>query len=240
MESPYQIVKERLLTILRTEHFENNKLYSEEELVRILDASRSTVREALRSLENDGIISKKHGVGTFVHPKVLAMNMRFDQNLDFMKMIEDEGYQAGLLRDGDPQIGPCPQDILEGVGRFLNQEEEYYSFRRIYTADGKPAAYCTMYFPNRAFHALPPGQVEFVNIFGFTEKYFQRATDHELISFSARCAEGVMAQKLQVEPGTALLVWDELLCDYQDNVLGFSRIYFTPSMASLSILRQTK
>src|SRR6056297_3268546 len=43
-----------------------NKIPSETELSEILGVSRNTVREAIKSLENDGYLLSRHGVGTFI------------------------------------------------------------------------------------------------------------------------------------------------------------------------------
>lgn len=47
----------------------DQKLPNEPELMKIFGVGRSTLREALRILENSGIISVRHGVGAFVTSK---------------------------------------------------------------------------------------------------------------------------------------------------------------------------
>ncbi len=48
---------------------EGEKLPSEFELSKQLGISRATLREAFRLLEEDGVVIRRHGVGTFVHTK---------------------------------------------------------------------------------------------------------------------------------------------------------------------------
>jgi len=236
MESSYNIIKQRLLSIIATERFEGNKLYSEEELVERLDASRGTVREALRSLEQDGVLTKRHGIGTFVHPSALGLRMRFDKIKDFMKLIEDGGYAPSMQRDGAPGMCSLPS-ITGGVGAFLDKGQEYYCFNRIYLADGGPVAHCALYFPGGRFEIYPSGEVEHDNVFDFIRRYFRQDINHALISLDAANADAGMAQKLRTEERAALLVWDELLLNYRDDILGFSRIHFRPGSLSLSMLR---
>ena len=47
-----------------------SQLPTEAELCQMLGVSRTVVREALRVLEEDGLVARRHGVGTFVrdHP----------------------------------------------------------------------------------------------------------------------------------------------------------------------------
>jgi GntR family transcriptional regulator len=42
------------------------QLPTEAELCQLLGVSRTVVREALRILEEDGLVARRHGVGTFV------------------------------------------------------------------------------------------------------------------------------------------------------------------------------
>ena len=46
---------------------EKEKLPSEFELAKLLGVSRATLREALRVLEEENIIVRRHGVGTFAN-----------------------------------------------------------------------------------------------------------------------------------------------------------------------------
>ena len=68
----YVQVIERLKKDIESGVFkENERFPSEFELARTLGVSRATLREALRVLEEDKVIVRKHGVGTFVNPRPL-------------------------------------------------------------------------------------------------------------------------------------------------------------------------
>ena len=100
-------------------------------------------------------------------------------------------------------------------------------------------AHCRLLFPKNHFLRLPTGQVEFLNVFDFVQEYFGQRPNHALISLGAVNAPEDVARKLEVESGSALLVWDELLLDYQDQIIGYSRIHFSPRMPCLSMLRKS-
>ena len=152
METAFLIVQEKLLNILRTEEFPNNKLYSEDELVDVLDASRGTVREVLRSLARQGVISKKHGIGNFVHPRTLNMRMRMDEISNFIHLIEDGGYEATLIKDQDPfEYSLPPEGPADGLENYLEKNLQYFCFTRIYLADQRPAVYTQLYIPKHLF-----------------------------------------------------------------------------------------
>ena len=58
------------------------RLPSQDELAAQLSISRLTVRDALRSLEQEGVIQVKHGIGTFVSP---SYGHRLESGLERLK-----------------------------------------------------------------------------------------------------------------------------------------------------------
>src|SRR6476620_9200253 len=70
-----------------------SQLPTEAELCEMLGVSRTVVREALRGLEDDGLVVRRHGVGTFVRNHPIIKNLNF--NFGITEMIESAGLQAG-------------------------------------------------------------------------------------------------------------------------------------------------
>ena len=66
MEPKFVQVKNYLLNLFQTERFETGRQTPTEfELMDTLNVSRNTVRKAVEELEKEGIVSRKHGSGTF-------------------------------------------------------------------------------------------------------------------------------------------------------------------------------
>src|SRR5262245_2381152 len=70
-----------------------SQLPTEAELCQMLGVSRTVVREALRVLEEDGLLARRHGVGTFVRDHPILKNLNF--NFGITEMIESAGLTAG-------------------------------------------------------------------------------------------------------------------------------------------------
>ena len=70
-----------------------SQLPTEAELCEMLGVSRTVVREALRVLEDDGLVARRHGVGTFVRNHPILKNLNF--NFGITEMIESAGSQPG-------------------------------------------------------------------------------------------------------------------------------------------------
>ena len=75
---------------------ENEKLPSEFEFRKSLGVSRATLREALRLLEEENVIVRRHGVGTFVNPKPLFTS-GIEHLSSVSSMIENAGMEPGTL-----------------------------------------------------------------------------------------------------------------------------------------------
>lgn len=66
MEAKYKQVKNYLMGLFKREQFETGRqLPTEFELMDELDVSRNTVRKAILELEEEGIVKRKHGSGTY-------------------------------------------------------------------------------------------------------------------------------------------------------------------------------
>jgi GntR family transcriptional regulator len=80
-----------LLNAINQEKFKpGSKLPSEFELMEMLGVSRTTLREALRSLEEHGVIIRKRGVGTFITGNSIIKDLSI--NFGIKEMIAQAGY----------------------------------------------------------------------------------------------------------------------------------------------------
>ena len=113
-----------------------SQLPTEAELCEMLGVSRTVVREALRVLEDDGLVARRHGVGTFVRNHPILKNLNF--NFGITEMIESAGLKSGTSH--------------LGIHREVADEEKAGQLRvaigtplvtveRIRTADGRPVVY---------------------------------------------------------------------------------------------------
>ncbi|TDQ66065.1 GntR family transcriptional regulator [Maritalea mobilis] len=126
-------------------------LPSERELVKATGFSRITVRKAIESLLNDGLISKRHGAGTFVKPQI-------DQPLSILL-----GFTADMQRRGqqsssillDKSVGlPTANEALK-LG--ISPSEQVVRLSRVRLAEGEPLGIENATVP---LYAAPPETIE--------------------------------------------------------------------------------
>ncbi len=120
----------------------------ERELATRFEVSRMTIRQALRSLTDDGLIYAVRGVGTFVtEPKV-------SKDLALSSFSED--MRARGLRPGSRLLTAEAVDADAAVAKDLGIEPgaPAYRLERLRSADDVPVAHEQAYLPARLFPRL--------------------------------------------------------------------------------------
>jgi GntR family transcriptional regulator len=113
-----------------------SQLPTEAELCEMLGVSRTVVREALRVLEDDGLVARRHGVGTFVRNHPILKNLNF--NFGITEMIESAGLNSGtshLVIQHEAANEEKAEQLRVPVGTPLIAVE------RVRTANGRPVVY---------------------------------------------------------------------------------------------------
>lgn len=162
----YVQVIERLKKDIESGVFkENERFPSEYELARSLGVSRATLREALRVLEEEKVIVRKHGVGTFVNSRPL-FSSGIEQLSSVSSMIRDAGMEPGTIFMEVSEMEACDEDIAKFN---CSEEDRLVTIKRVRTADDEPVVYCIDHV--LAKH-LPSGTATLMNesIFDAIEK----------------------------------------------------------------------
>jgi len=113
-----------------------SQLPSEQDMARLLEVSRTTIREAYRNLIETGLLLRKHGRGTYV--KGIQTQHSLESTLSYTKMIEEAGHQPGItvLSAQTRPAQPSESELLH-----LEPKELLWEVIRVRTADGRPIVY---------------------------------------------------------------------------------------------------
>lgn len=94
----YELVLRKLKQLIEEKFKEGDKLPSELELAKLFGVSRATLREALRILEEEGYVVRKHGVGTFVSSRpILQSGMEELQSITKLMENRDTSRTRKIL-----------------------------------------------------------------------------------------------------------------------------------------------
>jgi GntR family transcriptional regulator len=180
------------------------RLPPEPELAMELGVSRATLREALRGLEEEGLLRRARGAGTFLVPRPRVANS-LDQNFGVTEAIRRAGMRPGF-EDTSAHLEPVPPE--EGRRLFLEPGEEVAVIDRVRTADGRPVVLSRDVLPARLLGPRPAAvlrRLERSSIYEVMERQLGVAVHHGVATFAPETARGEVARRLRVPEGTLLL-----------------------------------
>jgi GntR family transcriptional regulator len=189
----YQLKKQILLLIESREIKEGELLPPENDLCKILNISRPTVRQALAELVNEGYLHRYKGKGTFVStPKI---NDRFFSKLEtYHDEMVEKGYHPKTLVIKLEKING-PHEANERLSLPINAQLIHLS--RVRSVDTVPMVYVKTYLPYEEFKDLM--QVDFTvnSLYDSLEKMFDKRVNRVWREFFAVNANKKEAELLQ-------------------------------------------
>lgn len=131
-----KIIKEAQLTY-------NKKLPSENEMASLLNVSRITIRAVLADLENQGIVRRRQGSGTYVNENFINIKSNLNPMESYGSIIEKMGYALEIKTFG-ARIVETPA--------YLQNSDDYDQDKiicadRWYYADKKLCVVCIDFLP---------------------------------------------------------------------------------------------
>jgi GntR family transcriptional regulator len=201
----HSLAEELRTRILAGEWRPGDRIPSEPELARRRTVSRSSMRAAITMLEEDGIVSRKHGSGTYVTYRP-ALPHDLGRNFGVSSLIRSLGMKPGTVEESSGTV-PAPPTVAEALE--VPEGEPVTSLRRVRTADGRRVVDVTDWC--RLEHISPdelPGIPEGSVYAALAARGL--AVDHGVADLTPRNADGELARRLDVPRGTLLLTIDQV------------------------------
>lgn len=172
------------------------RLPSEDVLAEMLNVSRTTIRTALQSLEQDGIVTRKRAIGTTINAHVRPSSLALHRMVGFDNLLAEKGYDIEVKIEWER--GPVPTALASRFG--LEPEQDSLLAEKAYFADGVLAIYILDVIPWVNLRADDfTGEVP-ASIFDFSVQHWQRPVDHavaEILPASLQTLDGTT--KLPIE-----------------------------------------
>ncbi len=211
---------------------EKEKLPSEFDLSKQLGVSRATLREALRILEEENVIVRRHGVGTFVNAKPLFTS-GIEQLNSVTNMIKNAGMEPGTIF----LSSVTQQSTEEDERRFLcDPEDDIVLIERVRTANGEPVVYCIDKIPSKIFKG--EFSHEDKSIFAMIEEQENRRISYAVTQIEPIGYHEKVSPILNCDPETSLLILKQLHYDDRDEPILYSVNFFRADTFSFHVLRK--
>ena len=234
--SQSKTIRLQLLSAMKEGAYANSeRLPRESVLAEKLGISRTQLRDILASLEREGFITRRHGVGTIINRHVLDATARMDIEVEFLDMIRQSGYRAEVAF---VRVSEGTADAK--IARQLAIEEGAPVIRvaRLCTADGRPAIYCEDVVDKSLVRGNYTIQDLKLPIFHFLQRFCGIYPYLDLTDLKPITADAALAETLDVPIGAPVLYMDEVDFDIDGKPVFCSQEYFADGFFRHTVLRK--
>jgi len=213
-----------------------SQLPPEPDLARQLGISRSTLREAMRTFEERGRITRRRGIGTFVSQ---SPPLIIDSGLETLESIDSLVRRRGITID-TMDLGIETQPAGQEVAHLLqvDQGSPVTVVTRTKAAANRPVAHMIDVLPDTV--VTPQAMRE--GFRGSVLDYLLERSDldvsHARANIIPLCADKDLSSRLSLEPGAVLLLLEETSYSAAGQVVCCSRNYFVPEFFKFHLVRR--
>jgi GntR family transcriptional regulator len=232
--SLYLQARDMIFNLIEEEIQPMQKIPSEQRLSEMLGVSRNTIREAIRTLEQEGILYSRHGIGTFVIGSKKSLKTNVSTLESSTKIILDHGYQPGTKNVVAVKM-KSPPEICKKLN--LYPDREIFYIERVRTANNEPVVYVEDYIPYE---------------FGMEEKYkgefyeslleFLALFGHQIVfsicKIKAVISEPKIEEKLELKEKSALLLLQQVHYSDRGEPVLYSDSYYLSDKFEFNVVRK--
>jgi DNA-binding GntR family transcriptional regulator len=211
------------------------QLPTEAELCQLLGVSRTVVREALRVLEEDGLVTRRHGVGTFVRDRPILKNLNL--NFGTTEMISSAGL-APATSHLEVRSGIADQEIAQELR--LAEGTPVVTLERVRTADGRPVVYSLDVLPESVLQEanFDPQLFRTQSLYNILQTSLGQTIEYGIARLLPMTAPDYVAEKLSLPTGALTMYIVQTDYSADDQPLVYSREYHLPDAFDFIVWRR--
>lgn len=214
----------------------NSPIPSEEALALEMRVGRSTIRESLRGLEQEGLIIRRQGIGSFVSAHANSIMGNLSALESFMDTIAQAGYTPRMKTVYMGTI-LVPDVLSRDLG--LDSEDEAWLVKNLYFADDTEAILTEAIIPYTVLPAAEESrQICDVPLRVFLRNQCNVDVMGGVLTVEAIGAPESVARILSIGRGHALLKLSGNAVDTSGTPVYFMRSYINTNVYRFSVLRR--
>lgn len=207
--------------ILDGSYATHQQLPSEADMTAAFNVSRITVRQALGDLENEGLIFRLHGKGTFVSkPKAYQDLGRLQGFGEAMRQMGYETYSRVIsLRSVTPSAA-----VREHLG--LGKRTGATELRRVRFLNREPISLDVSYLPLAIGHKLAKEDLAARDVFVILENDYGMRLGHADLQIGATLADENLATHLAVQEGSPVLCIERITHSADGTPIDYEHLFY--------------
>lgn len=218
---PLHIQTEELLRkLIRSPQYSKGKLLPNEiELAKQLAISRTTLRLAINKLVYEGLLVRKKGVGTKVSNNTVS-----SKSVNWLSFSQEMAARKIAIKNFELKLKWVKPD--EQIANFfeIKTDKKVLKMERLRGQPEGPFVYFTSYFHPRIGLT---GKEDFLRpLYEILEKDYMVIASLSKEEITARAADKFLAEKLNLEVGSPILVRKRFVYDQGDRPIEFNMGYY--------------
>ena len=231
--SPRAQVNQALADLIVQSHV-GAQLPPEPQLARQLGVSRATLREAMRSFEERGLLVRKHGVGTFTAPPPVI-----EAGLEELESLDTLARRIGLeTHMGEAVVEERAATAAEASRLGMATGTPVLSVARVISTGARPVAYLVDVVPTTYLRALDLSDTFSGSVLDLFIQRGEPALSHSRTDIVAQAANDSLARKLGLHRGDVLLKLEAQLYARDGYIVDYSLSYFVPGHFHFHVVRR--
>jgi GntR family transcriptional regulator len=223
----YQLAQHLRGEIIRGTYPPGTKLPTEVQFASDYKISVITVQRALKALEEEHLITRKRGKGTFVSE--LPSHLTKSKSLSTLDMMFSEEFnnETEIL---ERKIIPVP----EHLSNAFSQEKELMFIQRLVKKEGIPISFTNHYIVPEYGKGIPVSQLKRYPMFRILRENMDISLLNVEISIEAMAAPIDVSKKLNIPAMEPVLFFTALLYEEGGRLIDVPEIYFRGSRHKFS------
>jgi GntR family transcriptional regulator len=193
------------------------QLPSETALAARFNTTRATVRQALSRLVFEGMVTRHVGRGSFVAPPMVG-TFPIDSRhcLPFEDQVALEGLSVNY-RSPNYELVQAPTSVLRQLS--LSKDTQVFKLERLRMINNSPVCLEIRYLPIELGQAVTGEMLLTYSVHAFVSEIVGYRVPTIVVKVSAIVADAMLASRLEVPKGSALIVRDNIFLDPKGQVM---------------------
>ncbi|HZD10128.1 MAG TPA: GntR family transcriptional regulator [Candidatus Binatia bacterium] len=224
-------IKQRIIN----DEFEDGRIPSETDLANELGVSRTTIRDALSRLENEGAVYRRQGSGTYVNNPGLQIKTRLEEIWSYESVLLAHGYTPSTRILSMKRL---PADEQQAANLNIRPGEELIVVEKLFLEDQKPVILAINRVPQRLIVEAFVAADWRVPVYEFLWQFGQQRLSYYLSEIVPVTADVEVARALAIAKDRPLISFVEIGYNDENSPILLASSFIRDDLLRLRLIRR--